>query len=133
MLFDDDFHGTGAAFMAAGAPADLHGTGVGHGAASAIATTAANDDWLLGTGLHPLDSSLSPPAGSPGANAGGGIAGITGGATAADHDRMLVIGPYATDPNYYAPPPATTPVKKVSTISWYYVDTGPLVTPAKPT
>jgi hypothetical protein len=130
MLFDDDFHGDGAAFMATGAPADLHGTDVGHGAASAIATTAANDDWLLGTGLHPLDASLSPPGG----DAGGGIGGITGGATAADHDKMLVINPIATDPNYYAPPPPKPIYKKVSTMSWYQYDPDvPLATPARPT
>jgi hypothetical protein len=130
MLFDDDLQGHGAAFTAAGAPADLHGTDVGHDAASAItgATIAANDDWLLSTGLHPLDTSLSPPAGS----AGSGIAGIAGAATAADHDRMLVMDPVATDPNYWAPPPPKPPIKKVSTISWYQYEDTPLASPPKP-
>jgi hypothetical protein len=46
---------------------------------------------------------------------------------------MLVINPIGTDPNYWAPPPPTPPVKKVSTISWYYVDTAPLASSPKPT
>ena len=133
MLFDDHFHDYGVAPTSV----DLHGTDVDYSGASGIAAAAtANDDWLLGTGLHALDFNVfTPPAsaGSPGADAGSGIAAIAAGATAADHDRMLVINPPATDPNYWAPPPPKPVIKKVSTISWYEIEDAPLASSPKPT
>jgi hypothetical protein len=135
MLFDDNPQDYGVASMPVGAP--VNPLDPGHGAASGIAGTATtNDDWLLGTGLHPLDFNVfTPPAPavSPGGDAGGGIGGITGGAMAADHDRMMVIDPYATDPIYFTPPPSRPPPKLPTITPWYYIDLTPVMPPAKPT
>lgn len=136
MLFDDYALDYGVAFT----PVDLHGMDAGHGAASGSAIAAtANDDWLLGTGLHPLDFSVfTPPAplGSPGTDAGSGIAGIAAAATAADHDRMLAINPYEIDPNFPPVPsrPLPQPPAKPETyVPWYYPGLTPLTTPGRPT